>query len=87
MDRKKMYICKLASFLYKQGKVMSGKELADHLNRNGFSTSYGTPYRGGRGTYKLIKQTWKQLRSESRDIDAEYVALAYVKRNGAYAYS
>ena len=41
MNRKKLYIWHLAIFLSQHGMRMSGDELADHLNRNRFLTSYG----------------------------------------------
>ncbi len=87
MNDKKVYIGKLGVFLHSQKKVMSGEELAEHLNRNNFLTSYGTEYQGGRGTYKLIKQTWIWLKHDlNLDFEAEAVALAFVKSNGNYAY-
>jgi hypothetical protein len=87
MNDKKVYIWKLGAFLHAQGMVMSGEELADHLNRNKFLTSYGTEYQGGRGTYRLIKQTWEWLQNELKlGAEAEAVARAFVKANGDYAY-
>ena len=65
---------------------MSGPELADHLNRNGFTTSYGSEYEGKRGTYTLISATYKELTSLNRISDAENVAKAFVKENGTPAY-
>ena len=57
---------------------MSGDELADHLNRNKFLT-------GGRGTYKLIRETWRWLQDElGLDDEAKNVAEAYVKPDGSY---
>lgn len=87
MNDKKLYIYKLADFLAQNGKTMSGEELADHLNRNDFLTSYGTEYQGGRGTYKLIRETWHWLNDELQlSTEANKVAVAYVKPNGDYAY-
>ncbi len=86
MDVKKQYISDLARFLNNQGKVMSGEELATHLNRNGFSTSYGSKYKGGRGTYKLIKSIWSVHDSAGENIEAENIATAFVKPSGGYAY-
>jgi hypothetical protein len=64
MNEKKAYIWKLAAFLHSQSMVMSGEELAEHLNRNSFLTTYGAEYEGGRGTYKLIRETWKWLHDD-----------------------
>jgi hypothetical protein len=87
MNEKKIYIWKLATFLNSQNMVMSGEELAEHLNRNKFLTSYGTEYHGGRGTYKLINQTWKWLHNSLKlPEEAKHVARAFVKPNGGYAY-
>ena len=86
-SQEKVYIWKLAEFLHKQDMTMSGEELADHLNRNSFLTSYGTQYQGGRGTYKLIRETWQWLNNDlGLNKEAEHVALAFVKSDGSYAY-
>lgn len=87
MNEKKTYLWRLATFLHANAMVMSGEELAEHLNRNKFLTSYGTEYEGGRGTYRLIRQTWKWLNEElGLAKEAEHVALAFVKADGGYAY-
>ena len=87
MNDKKVYIWKLGAFLHAQKMVMSGDELAVHLNRNKFLTSYGTEYQGGRGTYKLIKQTWEWLQHDLKlEDEANAVAKAFVKADGGYAY-
>jgi hypothetical protein len=87
MEKKKYYIAQLASFLVSHKMKMSGEELAEHLNRNNFLTSYGTEYQGGRGTYKLIKETYHWLESElNLSEEAQNVAKAYVKPDGSYAY-
>ncbi len=87
MNEKKTYIWKLAAFLYSQKMVMSGKELAVHLNRNEFLTSYGAEYQGGQGTYRLIKQTWAWLHDDlGLKKEAHYVARAFVNSKGKYAY-
>ncbi|MDD9859262.1 MAG: hypothetical protein OXU40_02300 [Nitrospira sp.] len=87
MNEKKVYVWQLGSFLYDHGKVMSGEELAKHLNRNNFLTGYGKEYAGGRGTYKLIKVTWRWLNDElGLPSEAEKVAEAFVKRDGSHAH-
>lgn len=86
MNNKKTYLWKLAIFLTSNKMVMSGEELAGHLNRNGFLTSYGTEYEGGRGTYKLISETYHWLRSLDLINEAQKVAEAYVKPDGSFAY-
>jgi len=87
INQKKLYIWRLASFLNQHDMKMSGEELADHLNRNSFLTNYGTEYAGGRGTYKLIKETWRWVNDELLLQDeAEKIAIAFVKPDGTYAY-
>jgi len=87
MNKKKLYIWRLAAFLSDNQMVMSGEELAEHLNRNGFLTSYGEEYQGERGTYKLIEATWKWVNNElGLDDEAVKVAKAFVKPDGTYAY-
>ncbi|MDX2362371.1 MAG: hypothetical protein QNK23_16300 [Crocinitomicaceae bacterium] len=87
MNKKKLYIWKLAAFLTDHRMTMSGEELADHLNRNNFLTSYGATYKGGRGTYKLIKETWSWLQNDlNLEDEADKVAIAFVKPNGEHAY-
>jgi hypothetical protein len=87
MNSKKVYIWQLADFLVQHGMTMSGEELAQHLNRNEFLTGYGTTYEGGRGTYTLIRETYKWIKEvlELPD-EAAMVAKAYVKPDGGYAY-
>jgi hypothetical protein len=87
MNEKRAYIWRLASFLHANSMVMSGEELAEHLNRNDFLTSYGSEYQGGRGTYTLIRSTWHWLNDElSMPGEALHIARAFVKPDGSYAY-
>ena len=87
MNAKKTYIWKLADFLCQHEMKMSGQELADHLNRNRFLTSYGTEFTGGRGTFRLISFTWQWLQEElGLPDEAEKVAEAYVTADGKPAY-
>jgi len=88
MNEKKLYIWKLADFLFRNKMVMSAEELAEHLNRNDFLTSYGTEYAGGRGTYKLISETWSWLENELHfPTESAKIAKAFVKPDGSYAYN
>jgi hypothetical protein len=87
MNRKKLYIWRLANFLRSNGMTMSGEELAAHLNRNNFMTAYGEEYAGLRGTYTLITQTYRWVDIDlGLNDDAENIAKAYVKPDGTYAY-
>ena len=87
MNKKKVYIWRLADFLSANSMKMSGEELAAHLNRNNFVTSDGEEYKGGRGTYKLIRETYHWLVKElDLQEEADKVAEAYVKSDGSFAY-
>lgn len=88
MNKKKYYIWQLASFLASHNMTMSGEELADHLNRNKFLTRDGTEYQGGRGTYKLIKETWEWLeKGLELPAEAKKIANVFVRPDGSYAYN
>ena len=66
---------------------MSVAQLADHLNRNKIPTSYSTEYAGERGTFTLVRETWKWLQEElDLEDEAQHVARAFVKTDGTYAY-
>ena len=87
IQNKKLYVWQLAAFLRHYKMTMSGEELAAHLNRNNFLAGTGEKYKGGRGTYTLIRETWRWV---NNDLDlpeeAAKIAKAYVKPNGSYAY-
>ena len=87
MNKKKYYIWQLAAFLSTHKMIMSGEELAEHLNRNEFLTSYGTEYQGGRGTYTLIREAWNWLNNDLHlSEEAAKVAESFVKPNGDHAW-
>ena len=87
MNDKKLYVWKHADFLFQNKMQMSNTELADHLNRNNFLTNYGTEYAGGRGTFKLISETWHWLNDDfNLPNEAKKVAISYVTNDGHYAY-
>lgn len=83
---KKEYIRRLAVFLCDNGMTMSVEELAMHLNRNDFRTSYGAEYQGARGTYTLVHSVYNWLTSKGEHKDAEKVANAFPKSDGSFAY-
>lgn len=87
IQKKRLYVWQLAAFLSQYEMTMSGEELADHLNRNRFFAGTGERYKGGRGTYTLIRETWKWVHNELElPQEAKKVAEAFVKPNGEYAY-
>ena len=61
-------------------------DLAAHLNGLGIRTSYGVPYRGGRGTAKLVSMTHRALTNSGQLPVARIVARAYTRKNGGFAY-
>ena len=86
-NKKFMYLWHLARFLVQHEMVMSGQELADHLNRNKIRTSYGDEYEGGRGTYRLIQAVWAWINdSLGLPEEARFVAEAFVNADSVYAY-
>lgn len=86
MSPKKIFIKDLAAHLTNTKSVMSGPELAKHLNRNNIKTDSGSNYVGSQGTYALVKATYKELISNGDFVNANNVALAFVKEDGTYAY-
>lgn len=87
MNKKKLYVWRLAAFLHDNHMVMSGDELAAHLNRNNFKTEYGAQYEGTRGTYKLIRETWSWVNNElGLEDEAAKVANSFVKPDGTHAW-
>jgi hypothetical protein len=87
MNRKKLYILRLGTFLHSHNMTMSALELADHLNRNGFRTAYGTEFEGRRGTYTLITATWRWVHNDlGLEDEARNIAMAFVKPDGTHAW-
>ena len=87
MNLKKLYIWRLATFLHAHDKKMSGSELAAHLNRNNILTASGSEFKGGRGSFKLIKETWRWVHDDlGLEEEAEHIAKAFVDVSGEFAY-
>jgi hypothetical protein len=84
---KKEYIGHLANVLVSNNTTMTGENIAHHLNEIGFKTSYGTEYEGGRGTYKLISDTYDWFVAKGKQADADNIAHAFTKPDGTYAYN
>ena len=80
------FVGNLAVFLFNNNCKMSGRELADLLNRNGHKTSYGTLYKGGRGVYALIRESYRWFRQNEELEKSDAIAKAFVKEDGTYAY-
>lgn len=87
MNKKKLHIWKLATFLCENECIMSHKELAYHLNRNEFTTNDGQEYAGKRGTFKLIEVTYKWLDEHLKlPEEAKKVARAFTNLDNEYPY-
>ena len=87
MNRKKLYIWKLAAFLRHNGMIMSVDDLASHLNTNKFKTGYDEDYKGGRGTYTLVQSAYRWVDTElGLTNEAGVIAEAFVKPDGSHAW-
>ena len=64
---------------------MSAEELAEHLNRNSFLTSYGEECKGGRGSHKLIQKTFQWVNDElGLEDEAKHISKTFVAGKGTY---
>lgn len=86
MDLKKLHIYNLAVLLIGSKKQMTVADLAVNLNVNGFTTSYGTPYQGMRGTYTLLHSTYEVVERVMGKAQAAQIAHAFTKPNGNFAW-
>lgn len=86
MNPKMQLVRDLAEFCHQRGFPLTVEALAGVLNAAGHRTSYGTPYKGKRGTYRLVKFTYRRLHGAGRTAEASMVAATYTKTNGGYAY-
>lgn len=84
---KKEFIGVLADFCHGSGIQMTGEDLAMELNRHGFLTSYGTPYEGKRGTYRLVDRAHQHFFFVLGDPGtAERIALVFISKSGRPAW-
>lgn len=79
---KQDYIANLAETLVKDGCYMSGRELAENLNRN----NYGHYEPGRRGIFTLVRSIWHHFQEKGDYQTAYNIAMAFVKDNGDYAF-
>jgi len=85
MDSKK-YVFEVAFLLNHLKLTLPVKDLTDTMNSLGYKTTRNLPYKGLRGSYKLIHATYNWLVSQNRQLDANKVAKAFTKPDGSYAY-
>ena len=88
MDYKRKFVAELAKTLVLNDCVMSGQELQRIFNRNGIFTTYGCEYsdNGGRGIHGTIASIWKYYHDMNDYQTAYFIARAFVKQDGSYAY-
>jgi hypothetical protein len=77
-----------AQILHADRTTKTFDELADWLNANGITTSYGTVYCGGRGVARLIDAVYNFVCDELDlgEKGAYPVAVTFTDRNGHYSY-
>ena len=83
MNEKHIYIWKLASFLTANGKIMSGGELVEHLNRNNIPANTGEPYKGGRGIYSSLDAAYAWVERVAGKTEAGHIADAFTNKDGS----
>jgi hypothetical protein len=76
----------VAEELAKRDAFMSVPALMDLVNARGGETNYGTPFCGGRGSYRLVSGTYHRLISAGQPDRAHNVAVAFRRPNFEYAY-
>ena len=86
MDLKKSHIYNLALLLSRSKSTMTVPDLAANLNANGFTTSYGTPYQGARGTYTLLHSTYEVVERVLGKTQAGIIANSFTKPDGEFAW-
>jgi len=85
---KKEFIKDLALDLKSKGEKMIAPDLCDELNKKGYTTDSGNSFdRQGRGIYKLLSGTYKTLKDQGKNDEAEAVAEAFTKPDGNYAFN
>lgn len=86
MNDSQKLVATLAASLMATGETLSCRQLAADLNSEGMLTTYGTPYEGGRGTYKLLATTYAACERRGDHHAARAVAMAFVNARGRHAW-
>jgi hypothetical protein len=80
------FVAWVADELKKRDTFMSVPALMDLVNEKGYTTNYGTPFSGGRGSYRLVSGTYHRMVAIGRQDRADNIALAFRRPNFEYAY-
>lgn len=83
---KYQFVSWVAEELTKQDAFMSVPALVNLVNAKGGETNYGTPFSGGRGSYRLVSGTYHRLDGAGQAKQAHNVAVAFRRPNFEYAY-
>lgn len=80
------FVAWVADELKKRDTFMSVPALMDLVNRKGYTTNYGTPFSGGRGSFRLVSGTYHRMVAMGRQDQAHNIAVAFRRPNFEYAY-
>lgn len=86
MNNNNNFVSSLANRLVLAGTKISNIDLANQLNNANLKISYGSLYKGKRGTFRLISTTYWKLDSLGRISDRDNIAKAFTNFKGYYAY-
>lgn len=67
-----------------QGKTINGQQLAHEVDQRGGRTGYGTQYKGGRGTFTLLRCAYRYFESQGSKSLANLIATSFTKKDGKY---
>ena len=65
---------------------MSVPQLVALANEVGYRTNSGETYRGGRGSYHLVRSAYNFFTYHQKTESAHKIAMAFMKPNFTYAY-
>lgn len=80
------FVSWVAEELTKRDVFMSVPALVELVNAKGGETNYGTPFTGGRGSYRLVSGTYWRLKNGGHPERAHNVAVSFRRPNFEYAY-
>ena len=85
-EEKYSLLAKLAKFLVENRLKMTGGELAEFLNTNGYTTSYGSRFEGGRGIYTVIRNCWHYYHNRNESETEKNIENSFVNSSGYPAF-